>query len=99
MNHNSIIDWKNSDPSSDGPFIQAPSAFCFVCGQHLRNGWFARMSTGRRIVFLCSAVCARMFFEVKHPPAHDHRARHNFERARAAILEAAHNILRRWNSC
>jgi hypothetical protein len=30
-----------------------------------------------------------MFFEAKAPPAHDHRARHDFERARSAITQAA----------
>jgi hypothetical protein len=34
-----------------------------------------------------------MFFEVEQPPAHDHRARHNFQRARAMILKAARGVL------
>ena len=62
---------------------------CFVCGGDVCDGWFARLNAGHQTVFLCSAICAGMFFEVEPPPAHDHRARHNFQRARAAILEAA----------
>jgi len=67
---------------------------CFVCGTDVHDGWFARMNSDHQTVFLCSSVCARMFFEVKQPPAHDHRARHNFQRARAAILEAARGAMR-----
>lgn len=66
---------------------------CFVCGSEVCDGWFARLNTGHHSVFLCSAVCAGMFFEVEPPPAHDHRARHNFQRARAAILAAARNVI------
>jgi hypothetical protein len=39
-----------------------------------------------------------MFFEAEEAPAHDHRARHNFERARAAIVEAAHRTTKDVNS-
>ncbi len=71
---------------------------CFVCGTDVRDGWFAEMNTGHQTMFLCSAMCARMFFEVEPPPAHDHRARHNFQRARTAILAAALGAMRRANS-
>ena len=91
MIHDSTIDLKDTSPN--GMAADSPSAAtCFVCGGDCRDGWFARMSTGHRMVFLCSAVCARMFFEVEPPPAHDHRARHKFQRARVAILEAARSI-------
>ena len=66
---------------------------CFVCGRDVRDGSFARLNAGHQTVFLCSAVCAGMFFEVEPPPAHDHRARHNFQRVRAAILAAARNAI------
>jgi len=39
-----------------------------------------------------------MFFEAEEAPAHDHRARHDFERAREAIIEAAHRITENTNS-
>ena len=88
MIHDSMI---NSNPDSTSRTFahSPPAACCFVCGGDVRDGWFAHMSTGRRTIFLCSAVCARMFFEVEPPPPHDHRARHSFERVRAAILKAA----------
>lgn len=63
---------------------------CSVCGEDVRGGWFARMCIGFQMHFLCSAPCALMFFDAEEAPAHDHRARHNFKRARAAIIEAAH---------
>ena len=66
---------------------------CFVCGGDVCDGWFARLNAGHQTVFLCSAMCAGMFFEVEPPPAHDHRARHNFQRVRAAILEAARGAM------
>ena len=69
------------------------NSHCLVCGGDVRNGWFARLNTGHQTVFLCSAICAGMFFEIEPPPAHDHRARHNFERARTAILEAARRAM------
>jgi HSP20 family molecular chaperone IbpA len=31
-----------------------------------------------------------LFFEAEEAPAHDHRARHNFKRARASIIEVAY---------
>ena len=66
---------------------------CFVCGNDVRDGCFAQMDAAHRKVFLCSPDCARMFFEVEPPPAHDHRARHNFQRAKSAILRAAQSVL------
>jgi len=76
----------------------APGASCFVCGQDVRKAWFAQMSVGGQTHSLCSAPCAVMFFEAEEAPAHDHRARHDFERARAAIIEAAHCTTRDVNS-
>jgi hypothetical protein len=73
-------------------------ASCFVCGEDVRRGWFAQMSVGGRTHFLCSAPCALMFFEVEEAPAHDHRARHDFERARAAVIDAAHRTTKDVNS-
>jgi len=72
-------------------------ASCFVCGEDVRRGWFTQMSIGRRTHCLCSAPCALMFFEAEEAPAHDHRARHNFKRARAAIIEAANRTTRDLN--
>ena len=63
---------------------------CSVCGEDVRGGWFARMRIGFQMHYFCSAPCALMFFDAEEAPAHDHRARHDFERARAAIIEAAH---------
>lgn len=37
--------------------------------------------------------CALMFLAAKAAPAHNHRARHNFQRDRAAILKAARGAL------
>lgn len=71
---------------------------CFVCGTEIPDGWFARMNAGHQSVFLCNAACAGMFFEVQQPPAHDHRARRNFQRARAVILDAAYSAMREANS-
>ena len=76
----------------------APEASCSVCGQDVRRAWFAQMSVGGQPHFLCSAPCALMFFEAEEAPAHDHRARHNFERARTAIIEAAQGTRRHVNS-
>ena len=87
----------NRIPDETG--ADSPSeASCFVCGEDVRRGWFAQISVGRRAHFLCSAPCALMFFEAEEAPAHDHRARHNFERARAAIVEAAHRTTKDVNS-
>jgi hypothetical protein len=66
---------------------------CFVCGKEVGGGCFAQLSTGHQTVSLCSAQCAEMFFEVEPPPAHDHRARHNFQRMRAAILASARHVI------
>ena len=71
---------------------------CFVCGQDARRAWFARMTFGGQPHFLCSAPCALMFFEAEEAPAHDHRARHDFDRARKAITEAAQYTTRDANS-
>jgi hypothetical protein len=71
---------------------------CFVCGQDARRAWFAQMSFGGQPHLLCSAPCALMFFEAEEAPAHDHRARHDFERARKAIIEAAQYTTRDANS-
>ena len=71
---------------------------CFVCGEDVRRRWFAQMAFGGRTHFLCSAPCALMFFEAEEAPAHNHQARHDFERAREAIIEAAHRITEDVNS-
>jgi hypothetical protein len=89
MNHASTIT-RTDARSPREKFTSAPAdGLCFVCGGDVREAWFARMNTGCRTFFLCSAACAQMFFEVKQPPAHDHRARHSFQRARDAIFKAA----------
>jgi len=77
--------------SPDERFRSPPAgAFCCVCGRAVSdNGWFARMRIPDRTLSLCSAPCALMFFAAKAAPAHDHRARHDFQRARDAIIEAA----------
>jgi hypothetical protein len=104
MNTNNISNNKNlfvaslnavaaSQTRSDSP----SEASCFVCGEDDRSGWFAQMSVGRRTRCLCSAPCALKFFEAEEAPAHDHRARHNFKRARAAIVEAAYLTTRKVN--
>jgi hypothetical protein len=82
--------------SPDEGFRIPPSeADCFVCGRDAYDGgWFARMSIPGRTLSLCSAPCALMFFEAEGAPAHDHRARHSFQRARDAILEAASDAMR-----
>jgi hypothetical protein len=38
-----------------------------------------------------------MFFEAETAPAHDHRARHNFQRARDAIIAAAKDAMQMAN--
>ena len=96
--HDSAHDSRgNGFPDETGADSQS-EASCFVCGEDVRKGWFAQMSVGRRTRCLCSAPCALMFFEAEEAPAHDHRARHNFKRARAAIIEAAQRTTRDVNS-
>lgn len=49
---------------------------------------FASTHEAKRKVYLCGTACALMYFDVPNPPAHDHQARHEYYRARAAILQA-----------
>ena len=90
LRDNRFADETDADP--------APETSCFVCGQDVRSAWFAQMSVGGQTHSLCSAPCAVMFFDAEEAPAHDHRARHDFERARAAIIEAAQRTTRDVNS-
>lgn len=70
--------------------IPPPEPVCFVCGRAVNDGgWFAQLYIPGQALSLCSAPCSLMFFEAEEAPAHDHRARHSFERARDAIRKAA----------
>ena len=64
-------------------------AACYVCGADLCEGWFAQFSAAKATRFLCSAACALIFFDVARPPAHDHKARHEYQRMRGTIVRAA----------
>jgi len=81
--------------SPDKGFRSPPSEpFCCVCGRAVHDcGWFARMRIPDRTLSLCSAPRAVMLLAAKAAPAHNHRARHNFQRARDAILKAARGAL------
>jgi hypothetical protein len=98
MDHEVAIALKDNGSPDEG-FRSPPSGpFCCVCGRAVHDGgWFARMRIPGRMLFLCSAPCAIMFFETEEAPAHDHRARHNFQRARDAIIEAAKNAMQTAN--
>jgi hypothetical protein len=80
--------------SPDDEFPRQPSGPSgFVCGLDVLEGRsFARLSTPDRTHFLGSAPPAQMFFEAEEAPAHDHRARHDFDRSREAIVEAVQGI-------
>ena len=72
---------------------------CFVCGKDVcDSGSFAQVSIPSRTLSLCSAPCALMFFEAEEAPAHDPRARHDFEQARDTIIKAAKNAMQEVNS-
>ena len=58
---------------------------------HDEDGSFASTHEVKRKVYLCGTSCALMYFDVPNPPAHDHQARHEYYRARAAILQATRN--------
>ena len=62
---------------------------CYVCGKVCADGWFARIYQEQRKVYLCGTTCALLYFDVSNPPAHDHQARHQYYRVRAALLGAA----------
>lgn len=98
MDHDVAIALKDNGSPDEG-FRSPPSeAFCCVCGRAIYDGgWFARMRISGGTLSLCSASCALMFFEAEAAPAHDHRARHNFQRARDAIIEAAKDAMQMTN--
>ena len=98
MDHDVAIALKDNGSPDEG-FRSPPSEpFCCVCGRAVHDGgWFARMKIPGRTRSLCSAPCALMFFEAEEAPAHDHRARHNFQRAKDAIIEAAKNAIQTAN--
>jgi hypothetical protein len=90
MAHDGAVAGRENDSPDVGFRFPPPEPSCFVCGRAVNDGgWFARMYIPRRTLSLCSAPCSLMFFEAEEAPAHDHRARHRFERARDAILAAA----------
>jgi len=60
-----------------------------VCGTDIAEGWFVHFSASKTTRYLCSAACALTFFDSARPPAHDHKARHEYNRVRAAIVQAA----------
>ena len=91
MAHDGTVARRENGSPDVGFRIPPPEPFCFVCGRAVNEGgWFARMYIPGRTLSLCSAPCSLMFFEAEEAPAHDHRARHDFERAREVITEAAH---------
>ena len=90
MDHDVAVARRENGSPDEGFRIPPPEPFCFVCGRAVNDGgWFARMYIPGRKLSLCSAPCSLMFFEAEEAPAHDHRARHSFERARDAILADA----------
>jgi hypothetical protein len=94
MDHDVAIALKDNGSPNEGFRSPPAEPICCVCGRAVYNGgWFARMKIPGRVLLLCSAPCALMFFETEEAPAHDHRARHNFQRARDAIIEAAKNAM------
>ena len=98
IDHDVAIALKDNCSPDEGFRIPSSETFCHVCGRAVHDGgWFARMRMPGLTLFLCSAPCALMFFEAEEAPAHDHRARHNFQRARAAIIEATKDAMRRAN--
>ena len=88
--HDGAVARRENGSPDVGFRIPPPESSCFVCGRAVNDGgWFARMYIPGRKLSLCSAPCSLMFFEAEEAPAHDHRARHNFQRARDAIIESA----------
>jgi hypothetical protein len=64
-------------------------ACCHVCGADVREKWFVHFAAARETFYLCSAACALTFFDAAKPPAHDHKARHEYHRVRTRIVRAA----------
>ena len=96
--HNGAVAGREHGSPDKGFRIPPPEPFCFVCGGAVNDGgWFARMCMPGRTLSLCSAPCSLMFFEAEAAPAHDHRACHNFQRARDAILAAANDAIQMAN--
>jgi hypothetical protein len=67
-------------------------ASCYVCGKDCHEAWFTRIHEQERKVCLCGPGCALAYFDVPNPPPHDHQARHEYNRIRAAVLEAARAV-------
>ncbi len=53
------------------------------------EGRLAHTHECRPKLYLCGPACALMYFDVPHPPAHDHQARHEYYRVRSAVCQAA----------
>lgn len=80
---------KNSIADEGGNDASIEDTACYVCGKDCADGWFARIYQERRKIYLCGITCALHYFDVSNPPAHDHQARHQYYRVRAALLRAA----------
>jgi hypothetical protein len=80
---------KHADSVRIVPPSPPSQSYCHVCGTDVREKWFVHFSAAKPALYLCSAACALTFFDAAKPPAHDHKARHQYHRVRTRIVRAA----------